>query len=243
MNLQVIYENRITRWIKGSNSKFALWVSLCNFIGYCVSVGGPIILDPQLKHRVPYGKAEYHPDLLTYTLPVLIFAVTYIINSRRTSPACKGVLTFLAILLTWGTMYIFAPQVPHSTVLFFPIWFGLLAAMTTFIRNYDMRFTFVNDNSIDKSARIERIKMEHDFWFKILFMILGYYVMLIIYSYINLRPGIASWVKDPKEVEIGVIGFTAAMVIITATFLLYPFRECLFKLREIRGYLIFIKSA
>jgi hypothetical protein len=178
----------MSRLKKLSIDVFATKVSIWNAIGYCFSVGIPTTIDPLLKHHVKYGARTYPLGYLALLLSFLVFYLTYKTNvNEKFSGNQKTILTLLSLLLpAWLMLPNFLPEFPHVFVFTCPLAFAGLSAYAVYLHNAKIEFNFISDNSIDKLAKIERIKMEREEWFRSALGLLSVYgliaISLVIYA-------------------------------------------------------------
>lgn len=219
--------------------KFALKVSFWNAIGYAVSVGSPTIVDPILEHHVNYGARTYSLGYWILLPSIFILGLTYFVNIKNLSAFTKSwlVLVILAVP-TWATLWNFLPEFPHPQVSFGPIWFGILVALTVYVRNYKIDFDFVYDDRIDRLVKIERIKMEHNAWLRILIGLLTVYALGLLYIYMYLRDFVVTITPSAAEQMTLTVSFAAAVILNALLFLTGFVWEMLQRTKEIRGSLL-----
>ncbi len=222
--------------------KFALKVSVWNAIGYAVSVGIPTVVDPMLEHHVKYGARTYPLEYWIFLPSIIILGLTYFVNIKNWSAVTKGCLALIILVVpTWATLGNFLPEFPHANVLFGPIWFGALVALTVYVRNHKINFDFIHDDKIDRLIKIESIKMEHDAWFRILIGLLAVYGLGLIYIYMYVKDFMVVITPSAAEQMTLLVALTVAVVLNVLLFLTGFVWEMLARIREIRGNLLNVR--
>lgn len=215
-----------------------------NAIAYAVSVGMPTVVDPRIEHHRMHGACTYPLGYWVFLPAVLVFGLTCLVNTTKCSAMMKGWLTLASLVpVTWLTLWNFLPHNPHTFVLLGPIWFGVLVALTVYVRNYRLSLDFIDDLEIDAPVKIESIKMEHDAWFRLLVGFVATYGLALMYIYLFLKDSVVTITSSEAEQGILMIGFTLAAVL-NALLLLHGFIwEMLAKVKEIRGRLLNMRRA
>lgn len=222
--------------------KFALKTSIWNAIGYAVSVGVPTIVDPAIEHHIKYGARTYPLGYWIFLPSIMVLGLTYFVNIKNWSAVIKGSLALVVLVVpTWATLWNFLPEFPHANVLFGPIWFGVLVALTVYVRNYQINFDFVHNDEIDMLVKVERIKMEHDAWFRILVGLLAAYGLGLIYTYMYLKDFVVIITNSEAEQMTLIVAFTAAVLLNALLFFSGFIWEMLARIREIRENLLNVR--
>lgn len=143
--------------------------------------------------------------------------------------------------LTWATFPNFLPELPHANILFGPIWFGAIVALIVYARNHKINFDFVReDNNIDWRVKIERIKLEHDAWFKILVGLLAIYGLGLIYIYMYVSAYLVRITPCPAEQTHLTVAFALATIVNVLMFFIFVW-EMLARIGEIRRSLLNVR--
>jgi len=215
--------------------RFAIKISTWNGIAFCVAVGGPTFLDPLIVHRVEYGTRTYPLGFWVLVPSVLVWGLTYVVVSSKWSPINKSMLTFLALAVpTWLTMPNFLPELPHPMVLFIPIWFGIWTALSTYVKHYVLRYHFVNQTNVTRFVKVERLKMEHETWFRILLGFLAAYIAVEVAIYLYLQQFSVTLTTSVEEVLKYQVAFGGLVISNGLLFLICFVWEMLNKMRDIR---------
>lgn len=182
--------------IDSSSFEIAVW----NMVGSLLAVGIPTFIDPLLKHHVTYGPRTYSHWVLLISL--LVFFLTLILNTQKNfSPKKKAVLTICAILLpTWATLPFFRQEFPHMNVLLTPIWFGLISAGVVILRGYEIDFSFLKNSNISYQTKLERLKLEYHFWFKLYVPLLATYGLFVISIAMQMSKNNEIITSEPSEI-------------------------------------------
>jgi hypothetical protein len=187
---------------------FAIRIVICNAIGYCISVGIPTFLDPQIHHPI-YGLREYPLGGWILLGALIVCISTYIIILYELDLRLKSVLVGLSlIIITWMTLPNFRPEWPHLGVLLTPISFAVLTSISVFIHFYEIDFEFINDPLVIKEAKIEGLKLEYETWFRLFLGILAGF-FLIGGSFYSLLPKYVEIFTSLKSEQFIYQGFTA----------------------------------
>jgi hypothetical protein len=167
---------------KGYETSFIIKIAMSNSVAYLWATVPQVYVDPQLAHHVKFPSRQY-PNAFWYITPLCIitFLFTLMVMRKRRS-TLLGVLPFIIAVVT--SIPIFTPEVPHGhlfTVGF--IWTGL-ATFTLWIRNRVQSNSVIENimspNLSDKTARIEYLKEEVQFWRVIILGSAGGYIALLI---------------------------------------------------------------
>lgn len=218
--------------------RFAIKISIWNSIIFCIAVGGPTILDPQIEHRLGYGARMYPLGLWVLIPSVLVFGLTYVIVNSKMSSLRKSILTFLVLAIpAWLTIPNFTPELPHPMVMLVPIWFGLWTASSVYIKYHILRYEFITRTDLTRYLKVERLKMEHETWFRILLGFLAGYIVVDVAIYLNLFNLATGLTSAPNEVILYQIMFGLLVISNAVVFLLSFVWEMVNKMRDIREYI------
>ena len=220
----------------------ALKTSIWNAIGYAVTVGIPTIVDPLLEHAVKYG-ARIYPLGYWILLPsIVVLGLTYFVCVKKWSASTKRSLVFIILLIfSWATLGNFLPEFPHLWILLVPIWFGSLVALTVYVGNYWIDYSFIQDGQIDRSVKMLRISLEHDSWFRILIGTIGGYVLILIYIFMFMKdfiPTISTWQTEQFFL---MIAYSVTIALNILLFLTGFVWEMLVKIKKIRDSLLNVR--
>jgi hypothetical protein len=222
---------------------FASRIAICNTIGYCLSVGIPTFLDPQIHHPL-YGVRDPYPaDVWIFlgAIPVLYFSYRIIIH--KMDFRLKSALTGLIVLFfTWFTLPNFRPEWPHLGVLLSPISFAFLTSISVWIHFHEIDFSFVDDSSIIKEAKIEGLKLEYETWFRMFLGILAGFFLMGVSFYSGLPKYIEIFTPIKSE-QFVYQGFTSVYIILVLIIFLFTIcLEMVNKISEIKKRLQNIRS-
>lgn len=215
--------------------KFAISVSIWNAVGYCLAVGIPTLIDPLLQHHVMYGPRTYPLGLWIFAPSVLVIASAYWINTRNWSAILCSVLTLGSLLaVTYATIPNFAPEFPHPNLLLVPVFFGAVTGIGSYIHHFQLDIQFVSESSLDPKVKLERLKMEHEIWLRLLVILLSVYALVAIYIYLSLRQFSENVTTSVSEVNLLSQAFGIMLVFNVFAFATNPLWELVRKTSEIR---------
>lgn len=219
--------------IDRSSFEIAFW----NGAGSLLAVGIPTIMDPLLEHHVRYGSRTYPFGKWIFLIGIIVFFLTYISNSnKKLSTKNKALFTLVAIFLpTWLTLPFFKPEFPHPNVVFTPIYFGLISASAVVLRGYEIDFSSLNDSNISPMIKLERLKLEYDFWKSLGVASLATYGLFVISIAMQMGKTIETITKEPSEIFL-MNGTFAFSLILNAVWFLKGFLiEIISKINYIRN--------
>lgn len=145
-------------------------ICLLNSVAFFMAVCTPNIIDPLLPSRSRVYSSQYPLGHWTLLLLVPVFALTYLSNTKISSALKKSVFVGLSLILpTLVSLPNFDP-IPHEWVLQASLGFAFLISCISFVHNYKLKHEFINDEKIDIRGKIERLKLEHENWYRILFL-------------------------------------------------------------------------
>jgi hypothetical protein len=171
----------------GLEPGFAKKISFGGGGAYLWATVPPVFIDRLLFHHIRYPYPREYPGAFYYIIPLCIATVlvTYFLMRTRKS-LLAGLMPF-ALAVT-ASMPVFRPEFPHAQLLhaggLWLILAGLAIWIHTFEINSDTR-TKLDSGAIDKTARIEYLKEEVQYWRTVLLIIAGGYIALVI-SWVNL---------------------------------------------------------
>ena len=223
--------------------KFALRIAIFNvFMGYLTSIGFPIIVDPLIVHFYGGGARTYHGFDFLFLLAIVIFLLTYLINSgcipQIRSAFRKACFNFIAMLLTWLSFIIFGFRLQ---VLNCSLFFGLLTSFAVYVHYYELDFKMLDDESIAIDSKIEYVKMEYDIWIKIFLATFASFAAGV-FQFINfIKPFLDALTPEKTEQNIMFFAEMVTVICYIITFTMTLFYTFLEKLNIIKGKLKFIK--
>ncbi len=218
-------------------NRFALKIAICNSIIYCIATGTPTIIDPLLEHYVVHGARIYPLGLWILIPSILVLGLTYVIVNSKMASIKKALITFFALAVpTWLTIPNFAPEIPHLLILLAPIWFGIWTALTTYVKFYDLRYDFITRTDMHRSIKIERLKMEHETWFRILLGFFAGYIVIEVAILLSLYNFATSLTSAANELVLLQEVFGVLVVANGLVFLLCFVWEMVCKIKDVREY-------
>lgn len=172
-------------------NNFSFEIGLLNALSYLIIVLSVTYVDSSYDHII-YGHRYYTFGYSVGWLSVIIFGLTVLINSRiNTKKEFKAIGTFLIVIIPNVILNFinFVPEFPHAIVIFGSIIYELIISLLVYLHNVKLGEMFLDNDMIDKSAKIERIKMDYDMWQKFLFALIAGFSIWIL-----------TWLEGVKEV-------------------------------------------
>lgn len=155
---------------------FPFQIAMFNSIGYLVSVGLPIFIDPLIKHHFLYGPRSYEHSNAILLLSIILFFFTLLLTYLDIQVRIKSFFNFMGFVCgSWLLLPYFKPEYPHPCVLLIPIAFSLITSTSIFIHYHEINFKIL-ELSKNAQAKIEKIKLEYETWFRFFLAILAGYV-------------------------------------------------------------------
>jgi hypothetical protein len=222
-----------------------LWISSWNAIVYCVIVAIPTIVDP-LHARPPYGDPNYPWGWLVLVPAVLVFGITYLVTNfaerKYTGNATTIALISVSslIVISYLTLFNFGPY--HNQILFGPLAFGFVIVSGIYIHYYNVDVNYLEEHGIDPLNRIERLKLEHEAWFRILLYLSSLYVLAAISISVYLIDRSLLFTSSPEERGYVLTGYWVMIMLNFITFLVYPGLELIRKAAYIRNLVTKVHS-
>ena len=222
--------------------RFALKISIWNTVGYCFAVGIPTIIDPTLEQHVQYAARDYPLGYWVFLPSILVFALTYRVCLKDWSAIKKSFASLGVIVAITGVMlFNFQPEFPHPLVAFTSMWFGILVAIPVWVRTHRINYDYIYNEEIDKTIKIERAKMEHDTWFKILLGLLAGYITGLIYIYMFVTDFFVSITPSPAEQMDLKVAFSFCIFFNVLLFLTGVVWEMIIKIAEINDSILKVR--
>jgi hypothetical protein len=142
----------------------------------------PLFIDRLITHHTRYPYPREYPGAFYFIVPLVILVVlgTYLWMRRRET-VWAGLVPF-AVAVTAATP-IFRPEFPHGQILHAGgLWF-ILAGLTLWIRMFEHGAKPVSKSNlrkVDKTAYIEYLKEQVQYWRNLQLVIVGGYIALVI---------------------------------------------------------------
>lgn len=202
----------------------------------------PTIIDPLLPSRARVYGSDYPLGYLVLLLALPVFIFTFVGNKKTPRPLFKGVYTFLALFCPMVvSLPNFKPK-PHYVVVGYALLYGFVLACTSYVHSHSISLHFVDDESIDIRAKIERLKFEHEVYYKILFLF--FISSTAVAAATVLRGGEAyKMVYDhatPEEIDLITNDITVRMAYFVVLVIMFV-REMLGKMQRIASAILKIK--
>jgi len=104
----------------------------------------------------------------------------------------------------------------------------------SYIHHFQLDVQFLNENSLDSKVKLERLKMEHEIWLRLLVILLSVYALIAIYLYLSLRQYSENITSSASEVNLLSLAFGVMLVFNVFAFVTNPLWELVKKTSEIR---------
>ena len=219
---------------------FALKIAVCNFIGYCTSVGIPMVLDPLLVKRY-FGYSIYSFGYDIYLLAPIIAICTYIANTKETEARKKSILTFMILVIaTWPMTKYFTPF-PNLSILVLSLCFATVISISVYIHNYKIKFNLYYEDIATIPLNIEAIKIEYETWFRLFLTQLTGVSVIAITHYVSLKSLNTIATPDPTEQSYLMVAVTIEQMVLMIVYLATTCYEFLDKLFLIKNQIKNIK--
>lgn len=225
------------------NSPYIYMISLLSSVAFIMATYMPTIVDPLLTSRSVEFSHQYPLGHCISLIAIPVFVMTYLCEVELSNPFKKSIATGLNIILPSLVLLPNFDPIPHGWVLQGALTYAFVIACISFVHNWEVRSDFIDDKTIDIRARIERIKIEHEKWYRILFMfvvgISGLSAVTVFRATENYK--IAYPAASLQELEV----LTISIVVNSAFFFILMLalaKEILDKMLNISDSLIRIKS-
>ena len=213
--------------------KSNLDVATANAIGSLFAVGIPTIIDPKLEHHLMVDSLEKYPmGYWICLIAVVVFFLTLIVNSKESTHKARN--TVLVIVIpTYLTLGNFLPQFPHLNVVVMPVYFGLISGAVVLIRDYKIDLSFLKSSN-DINIKLEQLKIEYEFWFKVGVTSFGTYATIIITTALQINNIFEIITPEPIEIFYLETAFLIVLIANITWFLIGLMREIIRKIMFIK---------
>lgn len=181
--------------------KFALIVALINAIAFAIITMGATYVDSQIHHVIwgvriyPWG---YKVALLSF--PLLI--CTYVLNSRKHTGFKKAIFTCISFIsfIIITLILNFYKELPHMGVLNTSLSFLIILSAIVYMHNYQFNFDFLKDEQISDKVKLERVKIEHETWFRVLVYLIAAFAAIMAAGYAFIPNNARLLSENPKDI-------------------------------------------
>jgi magnesium-transporting ATPase (P-type) len=221
---------------------FCIMIALANTAGYLMATVPPILIDPKLTHHVRYG-ARHYPIGWWVLLIGLLVGVSTMLTMVRIERRFRAFWNSAPLLLaTILTLPFFRPEFPHGNVFGAAAFCFVLSTLAVWIRYQPLESQYASDTRIDRTARLERVKEEIQFWRGGMMTVLGTAIVATISLCVMNFEGIKRFDTDASEqvLACNYAGFATAVAFLWLLF--GPKAEAAKKCNEARGLLLRIES-
>ena len=210
-----------------------LEIAFANAVGSLFAVGIPTFIDSKLEHHIMGNSLGNYPmGYWVLLIGVLVFLLTLIVNVIDNSH--KAFYTVLAIVIpTYLTLPNFLPQLPHLNVVIMPVYFGLISGGVVLIRDYKVDLSFLK-SSKENIIKLEQLKVEYDFWFKVGVTSFGTYATIIITTALQINNIFEIITPEPIEIFYLETAFLIVLIANIIWFLTGLMREIIRKIMFIK---------
>jgi hypothetical protein len=229
----------------GFNKSFIWKISICSGVAYLLATMPQIIIDPLLEHDVNFSSRRY-PHALYYVIPLcaVVFLGTYQ-ALKRSRTIIFDILPFLAAALL--SIPLFTPEIPNGNLFATSFIWLTLVILTLWIRNRELATEAISRLQStelgDKTAKIEYLKEQVQFWRTVLLGIAGGYLALLI-SWANFLIGYNKAQVGGNEAETYILNQAAlfAMGLYSVGLMICPLAEASQRHREATNLFLNIKE-
>lgn len=221
--------------------RFAIKISLFNSLGFMLAVGVPTFVDPLLKSHVAYayGARQYFLGPWVLLLPLFAFFGTYLILIKRRYLFSWFPIAILGAASLWN----FGPELPHGNVALWTTIYCITSSVTSWIYCSKVDSSYITDESIHVSARIERIKESINYWRTISIAIAAGYLAILL-PWISLLWTITDkFVLDHRERLLLATVWGVELALFSIYVLAGPVSEAFLKTQTISNDLLKIKES
>ena len=153
---------------------FSVKIALLGSVSWLFASGIAVFVDPLLEptRSKLFGISSNYPlGLGIFAVGIPIFILLQRVNKKGTDASRKSVKTFLAYALVGiASLPNFYPF-PHIGVLMPLLAYSTLLGLTTFVHEYQIRSPRVVASNASVQAKIERVKLEFELWFRTLVLL------------------------------------------------------------------------
>jgi hypothetical protein len=163
-----------------NKASFCVKISIANTLAYWESTIPPMIVDPQLAHALRYGARYYPYAWVIFPIGLALGVVTFFVMTR--TQRCRRVLwdALSFFLASFLSLPLFVPGFPNGYVATTSVLFLLISALTVWIHNEPVEVAYASDKTIDRAARMERVKEEMLFWRGSMIAVMVAYLTLLV---------------------------------------------------------------
>jgi hypothetical protein len=220
-------------------SRFKLKISIANTLGFLISVGAPLYVGSRIPNSI-YGVRENPWCWLILLSSLIIFYFSLLAIDEKALKKVhlnfelKFILNFIILVGgTWFWLPSFKPF-PDPWMLSVPLMFAFITSIAVYLHEYKIDFDFINQRSIEGKLKLERIKMEHETWFRLFITVLSGYAVTAL-SVASIFPEIAkSMTSDIGEHKLILDVFIFSLIINALIFILVLCPEFLIKIQNIK---------
>jgi hypothetical protein len=171
-------------------------VAAFSLIGYCLSVAGPVYLDPKLTTHVIHRARTHSHCWVWWAFAPVAFLLPYIgLNFVSSKPSILAMSIAPLVVSAAILSVCFPPERPHSAVVFPALAFTVVIVVTIAFRLMVSDFSFVADITIPFESRLERVKAVVTYWQMIsVYGAAGYLAFVVTWVY-------AMWFTTDKRVS------------------------------------------
>ena len=212
--------------------KSNLDIATANAIGSLFAVGIPTFIDSKLEHHIMGPSLGNYPmGYWILLISVVVFLLTLIVNVKEKTHKARN--TVLAIVVpTYLTLWNFLPQFPHLNVVVMPVYFGLISGGVVLIRDYKIDLSFLKSSK--DNIKLEQLKIEYDFWFKVGVTSFGTYATIIITTALQMNNIFEIITPEPIEIFYLETAFLIVLIANIIWFLTGLMREIIRKIMFIK---------
>lgn len=221
-----------------STIDYASRISLFSSVGYLFATGYPTIIDPLLTTHVLYGARTYPLGYWIFLFAPLVYIPTYYLLKKK-----KYIISLLPLVIANAlSLFNFFPEFPHAWIILLTVMYTAVAFISNSIHFANSDINYVFDISIDRIAKIERLKSSISLWRTIAISIGGGYLALLMPA-ATLCWSAASYIAT-KQNEIFILQMTGGshLAIFSLYVLVAPVIESLSMAEKFADGLLLVQS-
>ena len=160
-----IRRGKITRLMSiDSDKHFAFRVAAVVTFGYVLAVVGATFVDAQITSHVLYGPRSYRYGYGISLLAIPLFTSTTMLLLKARTRGWRCAASVLPLLLTLGSEWVFAPEIPHQGMTGSALMYGIAAFLATWLRNTNPDMAYITDTQLPLQVRLEGLKSAITLW-------------------------------------------------------------------------------
>jgi hypothetical protein len=159
---------------------FAVKVAFFDSLSFCVIIGTTVIVDPKLTTFIG-GAGHYRFGYWALLFSPFMFLGTLWCMKKLASWKMKAVCPSLIVAFVGiCSLPFFVPEVPHWGILCWALDYSVASLLISWIHYFPIEPNWLNDKSVDKQLRVERVKEAINLWRSFAISVTFGYVALVV---------------------------------------------------------------